>query len=145
MGQRIVQCIKCSLMHTPCIHITDPRVAVMQQRTYPTVPSCTWCQNPLGKEHGLIYLPCVIYVTLSDSVMGYMAKHSHRQERTFLTPQKIKREICLGFQKCISWYLRSKISLVMEACFRRTCSSAQAVITELKEFKKVFSERLKIR
>lgn len=118
---------------------------VTQQPTYPTVPSCTWCQTPLGKEHGLIYLPCVIHVTLSESVTGYMAKHSHRQERTFLTAPKIKGEMFLVLQKCISWYPCSKISLAMEVCFRRTCSSAQAVINDLKEIKKVFSERLKIR
>lgn len=99
MVQRTAQCIKCSLMHTPCVHITDPRVAVMQQPVYPTVPSCSWCQTPLGKEQGLIYLPLVIHVTLSESVMGYIAKHSHRQERTSLTAQKTKGELCLNLQQ----------------------------------------------
>lgn len=60
-------------------------------------------------------------------------------------PKKQRENCAWTFNKCISWYPCSKISLVTEACFRSTCSSAQAVINELKEFKKVFSERLKIR
>lgn len=144
MGQRTVKCTKCSLLCAPCIHMTDPRVAVTQQPTHPTGPSCSLMSGPSGKDLGQIYLPCAIHVTLSKSVRGYMAKHSHRQERTFLTAQKNKGRCVWTFKKSVSCYPCRKMRLAIETSFSRTCSSALTVINTLKEWKKIFSERLRI-
>lgn len=71
--------------------------------------------------------------TVPQNVMGYMAKHSHRQQKTFLTAQKIKRLMCLSLHKMHLLVPVLKILLGREACFKRAYSNAQRVINRLNE------------